>query len=192
MTRTEPRTLAAFIEISLDGYYCDGNDEIGFAHKAPEDTEWNTFVAGNASGGGMLLLGRKTYDMMASWWPTPMAAQAMPVVAARMNEMRKIVCSRTLDSAEWHNTTLLKSDLVGTIQRLKAETGPDITILGSGSIVAQLTDARLIDSYQVVVNPVALGGGKAIFSGLKEPLNLELRNTRVFDNGSTVLWYAPR
>jgi dihydrofolate reductase len=189
---TKPRTLSAFIEISLDGYYCDLSDEIGFAHKAPDDAEWHTFVASNASTGNMLLLGRKTYDMMAAWWPTPMAAEAMPMVAAGMNEMPKIVCSRTLVSADWHNTSILEYDLIGTIQRMKDEVGPDITILGSGSIVAQLSDARLIDIYQVVVNPVALGDGKSIFSGLREPLDLELMNTRRFANGSTVLWYTPR
>ena len=192
MQQPKLRTLKAFIEISLDGYYQDGNNDIGFAHKVPDDTEWNTFVTTNASRGSLLLLGRKTYDMMASWWPTPMAAQTMPIVAARMNEMPKIVCSRTLTSASWTNTTLLTHNLIGTVQKLKSETGPDMTILGSMSIIVQLSDAGLIDNYQVVVNPIVLGKGKSVFAGLKKPLQLELTDTRTFANGSTVLWYVPR
>ena len=191
MPKTQSRKLGAFMQISLDGYYCDPRGDMSFAHKPPEDTEWHDFVTGNASGGGMLLFGRTTYDMMVAWWPTPMAAQAMPEVAARMNAMPKIVFSRTLSSADWSNTTLVKDDLVGTVRRMKDETGPDMTILGSGSIVRQLADAGLIDTLKVVVNPVALGAGKPLFGGLTKQLELVLTNTRVFSNGSVVLWYAP-
>lgn len=180
------------MQISLDGYYCDSRGDMSFAHKPPEDAEWHQFVTQNASGGGMLLFGRTTFDMMAAWWPTPIAAQAMPEVAARMNAMPKIVFSRTLRSADWSNTTLVKDDLIGTVRRMRDETGPDMAILGSGSIVRQLADAGLIDTFQVVVNPVALGAGKSLFSGLTRQLELELTNTRVFRNGSVVLWYSPR
>lgn len=192
MPKTNSRTLGTFVQISLDGYYCDSRDDMGFAYKPPEDTEWHEFVAGNARGGGVLLFGRTTYEMMAAWWPTPMAAQAMPEVAARMNAMPKIVFSHTLSSASWSNTTLVKDDLVGTVRRMKSEAGPDMAILGSGTIVRQLAEARLIDSFQVVVSPVALGAGKSFLSGLSRQMDLVLTNSRVFRNGSVVLWYAPR
>lgn len=192
MTQRKSRILEAFMQISLDGYYCDPQGDISFAHKAPNDAEWQEFVTENARGGGMLLFGRTTYDMMAAWWPTPMAAKAMPEVAASMNAMPKLVFSRTMTSAAWSNTTLVKSDVVGTVRRMKGETGPDMTILGSGSIVTQLAGAGLIDTFQIVVNPVALGAGKSLFSGLTERLDLVLTNTRVFANGSVILWYAPR
>jgi dihydrofolate reductase len=180
------------MQISLDGYYCDSRGDMSFAHKPPEDEEWQQFVTENASGGGMLLFGRTTYEMMAAWWPTPMAARAMPEVAARMNAMPKLVFSRTLGSADWTNTTLVKDDLIRTVRRMKNETGPDMAILGSGSIVAQLAGSGLIDTFQVVVNTVALGAGKSLFSGLGKRQDLVLTNTRVFRNGSVVLWYAPR
>ena len=124
MPQSTPRTLATFMQLSLDGYYCDPAGDMSFAHKPPDDAEWNEFVTGNASGGGMLLFGRTTYDMMAAWWPTPMAAQAMPEVAASMNAMPKVVFSRTMNSADWSNTTLVKDDLVGTVRRMKSEAGP--------------------------------------------------------------------
>jgi dihydrofolate reductase len=192
MPKTKSRKLGAFMQISLDGYYCDAHGDMSFAHKPPGDAEWHEFVTGNATGGGMLLFGRTTYDMMAAWWPTPMAAKAMPEVAVSMNAMAKVVFSRTMRSANWSNTTLVKNDLIGTVRRMKEETGPDMMILGSGSIVTQLAAADLIDTFQLVVNPVALGSGKSFFSGLTEPLELKLTKTRVFENGSVVLWYAPR
>ena len=192
MASTRPRQLGAFLHISVDGYYCDLRGDMGFAHKPPGDTEWNEFVAGNASGGGMLLFGRTTYDMMAAWWPTPMARQAMPEVAAGMNATPKVVFSRTLKSAEWSNTILVKEGLVEAVRRMKSESGPDMTILGSGSIVAQLAGAGLVDAFQIVVNPVALGAGRSLFAGLPDPLPLRLTKTRVFANGAVVLWYAPR
>jgi dihydrofolate reductase len=186
------RKLGAFMEISLDGYFCDPHGDMNFAHKSPEDKEWHDFVAGNASSEGPLLFGRKTYDMMAAWWPTPMATRSMPEVAARMNARPKIVFSRTLRSADWNNTTLLKNDIVETVRLLKEEKGPDMTILGSGSIVTQLTESRLIDTFQIAVNPIALGAGNSLLSGLTQQLDLALTNTQVFGNGSVVLWYVLR
>ena len=129
--------------------------------------------------------------MMASWWPTPMAAKAMPEVAASMNALPKIVFSRTLGSAEWDNTTLVEGDAVRAMRNLKAKPGPDMAILGSGKLVASLAAAGLIDSLQLVVNSVALGGGKSVFAGLRKPLNFELTKTKNFKNGSIVLWYEP-
>lgn len=185
------RTLSSFMQISLDGYYCDAQGDMHFAHKPPDDIEWNTFVAGNAAGDDMLLFGRVTYDMMAAWWPTPMAAAAMPAVAAAMNARLKIVFSRTLRAAGWHNTTVIGDDIVAAVRHLKAEPGPDMAILGSASIVTQLAAAGLIDTFQVVICPIALGAGRSLFGGLPAHLPLALTQTRVFANGSVVLWYAP-
>jgi dihydrofolate reductase len=191
MVMMNRRTLESFMLLSLDGYYCDQKGDMSFAHKPQSDSEWQEFVSGNAKGEGMLLFGRTTYEMMAAWWPTPMAAQAMPDVAAGMNAMPKIVFSRTLRSADWSNTTVVKDDLAGTVRRLKAEPGSGMTILGSGTIVRQLAEAGLIDTFQVVVNPVALGAGRSFLAGLTKPLELALVSTRVFKNGSVVLTYSP-
>jgi dihydrofolate reductase len=192
MSEKQSRTLSAFMQISLDGYYCDLRGDMSFAHKPPDDAEWNEFVEENAKSGDTLLFGRKTYDMMVAWWPTPMAAQAMPNVASGMNATSKVLFSRTLTSADWNNTTLVADGLIAAVKRMKGEAGPDMAILGSGSIVTQLADAGLVDTFQVVVNPVALGAGKSLFSGLAKQLNLLLTGTRVFANGTVVLWYAVR
>jgi dihydrofolate reductase len=162
---------------------------LSWAHAA-EDPEWNAFVEGNASGGGILLFGRITYEMMASFWPTPNAKKAYPVVADRMNGLPKFVFSRTLDKVAWENTTLLKGDLAGEVRKLKSQPGEGMVILGSGGIVSQLSQAGLIDEYQFVVVPVVLGKGRTMFEGIKDKRALKLTGTRSFGNGNVFLTYT--
>lgn len=181
------RRISVFNNVSLDGFFTDAKNDMSWAHK--HDEEWNAFASGNASGQGELLFGRVTYDMMAAFWPTPQAAQMLPHVAAGMNAMRKYVVSRTLDRAAWQNTTLVKGDLVAEATRLKEQPGPDLVILGSGSIVSQLTAAGLIDEYQIVLNPIVLGRGRTLFATVDRTLPLTLTKTRAFKNGNVVLWY---
>ncbi|HLA54420.1 MAG TPA: dihydrofolate reductase family protein [Flavitalea sp.] len=182
------RKISVFNQISLDGYFTDASNDMSWAHKS--DPETNAFAAKNASGEGPLLFGRVTYEMMAAFWPTPMAAQQMPEVAKGMNERPKLVVSRTLQDVSWNNSTLLKGDLLEEVRKLKAEPGEDITILGSGSIVAQLAGAGVIDDYHVVVNPIALGAGRTMFDGIPNRLNLRLTGTRTFGNGNVLLSYG--
>ena len=105
--------------------------------------------------------------------------------------MPKVVFSRTLSQASWNNTRLVKGDLVAEVRKMKNEPGPGMTILGSGSIVSQLATQRLIDEYQMVVDPVALGKGPTMFDGIKEHLSLKLTKTRTFRNGKVYLCYEP-
>ena len=183
------RRLSAFNHVSLDGYFTDANGDFTWARGDKSDKEFNDFVASNAKGGGQLLFGRKTYDLMASFWPTPIAAQHEPVVAERMNTLRKVVFSRTLEKASWNNTMLVKGDLPSAVRKLKAEPGEGMVILGSGSVVSQLAQEGLIDEFQVVVNPVVLGGGRTMFNGVKQKLNLNLVETRHFPSGKVFLRY---
>jgi dihydrofolate reductase len=183
------RKLSVFNSVSLDGYFTDDHGDLSWTHKA--DPEWTEFVSGNAQGGGALMLGRKTYEMMASFWPTPQAIEFNRAVAEGMNRMEKIVFSRTLQKASWQNTKVLNGDLAAEVAKLKQASGPDMVILGSGSIVAQLTQARLIDTYQVVLNPVVLGRGRTMFDGVRERGSLKLEKSRQFSNGNVVLWYQP-
>jgi len=185
------RKLVVFNSTSLDGYFTDANGDMSFAHSKQGDAEWDGFVAGNASGGGVLLFGRITYELMARFWPTRLAAETMPVVAERMNNLPKVVFSRTLDKAAWTNAKLVKDDVVGAIRRMKNEPGEDMAILGSGSIVSQLAQHGLIDEYQIVVVPVALGKGRTLFEGVKEKVPLKLTKTRTFSNGNVLLCYQP-
>ncbi len=181
------RKLIVFNQVSLDGYIADAHGDMSWAHK--DDPEWNAFAAENAGGDGTLLFGRVTYDLMAAYWPTPAALKNAPAVAGGMNRMPKVVFSRTMAKAAWDNTTLVKGDIAAAVRKMKGEPGPGMVILGSGSIVSHLTQARLIDEYQMVVNPVVLGDGKTMFKGLADKVTLRLTKTRPFSNGNVVLCY---
>ena len=185
------RRLIVFNHISLDGYFTDANGDMNFARNDIPDAEWDAFVAGNASGGGTLVFGRVTYELMANFWPTPMAAEQMPVVADRMNSLPKVVFSRTLNAASWNNTKLVKADLAGEVRKMKKQEGDGMVIFGSGSVVSQLAQEGLIDEYQIVVDPVVLGKGRTMFEGIKEKLVLKLKSTRSFGNGNVLLCYDP-
>ena len=181
------RKLSVFNSISLDGFFVDAHNEISWAHK--NDEEWTAFVGANAAGGGTLLFGRITYEMMASFWPTPMAAETMPKVAEQMNTLPKVVFSRSLKEATWQNTRLVKTDIAAEVRRMKEEPGEGMVILGSGSIVSQLTQGRLIDEYQIALCPVVLGQGRTMFEGFEGKLDLRLTEQRVFRNGTIFLRY---
>lgn len=183
------RKLMVFNMMSLDGFIADGKGDMSWARQ--HDEEWNSFVAGNASGEGVLMFGRVTYDMMAGYWPSPMATQNSPVVAKRMNELEKIVFSRNMEKVVWQNTTLVKGELVEEVKKLKQQAGAGMVILGSASIVEQLTAAKLIDEYQIAVNPTVLGSGKSMFASLPEKVSLRLKDSRTFRNGNVFLTYEP-
>jgi dihydrofolate reductase len=183
------RRIVVFNTISLDGYFTDQNGDMSWAHK--QDEEWNAFTAENAKSGGELVFGRVTYDLMHSFWRTPMAAERFPEVAKGMNEIPKVVFSRTLDKASWNNTRLIKGDLAQETRKLKDEPGDNLVILGSGSIVSQLTQAGLIDEFQIVVGPIVLGAGRTMFEGLTNKLGLKRTSSRAFANGNVLLCYEP-
>lgn len=179
--------LVVFNNVSLDGYFVDANGDMSWAHK--QDPEWSAFVSENASGTAVLVFGRVTYELMAGYWPTPLAMKNNAVVAEGMNNLQKVVFSRTLDTVTWKNTKLVKGDMVEEVRKMKKEPGPDMVILGSGSVVAQLAKAGLIDEYQVALSPVVLGKGRSMFEGVKQ--NVNLKKTRAFGNGKVMLWYEP-
>lgn len=185
------RKLIVFNSVTLDGFFSGENGDIGWAHENSQDPEWTSFVEENAKGEGMLLFGRVTYDMMASYWPTPAASKNDPVVAEGMNNMPKVVFSRTMDNPSWKNTKVVKGDIAAEVRRMKKESGPGMAIFGSGSIVSQLTQQRLIDEYQIVVVPVVIGKGRTMFEGIKEKLPLKRTKARPFGNGRVFLCYEP-
>lgn len=185
--------LAVFNSISLDGYFTGAHGDLSWAHNQKPDPEWDAYVSGNAGGGGVLLFGRVTYDLMVQYWPTPLATQQNPAVAEGMNRHAKVVFSRTMQNAAWNNTRLVRGDLVEEIGKMKQapENAEGMVILGSGSIVAQLAEAGLIDEFQLVMVPVILGGGRTLFEGTTRKLNLKLQQSRTFANGNVVSTYVP-
>ena len=182
------RKLTVFNLMTLDGYIAGQGGDISW-HNVDEEFQELANAASNS--GNTLLFGRVTYELMASYWPTPEAISTDPIVAAGMNKSEKIVFSRTLHKTDWNNTRLVKDDMLAEVRSLKQGTGKDLTVLGSGSIVAQLAEEGLIDEYQVLLNPVIIGKGKTMFEGLKHRLALKLVRTRTFGNGNVLLTYVP-
>lgn len=178
--------LNAFHFITLDGFYKDLQNDIGWHQHGGEEGD---FSADNLKGDNILLFGRVTYEMMASFWPSPMAAQSFPAVAAGMNRARKIVVSAKLKKADWNNTTLISENAMEEIHKLKEHATHDITLLGSGKLLAGLTEAGLVDAYQIMIDPIAIGKGHTLFGNLKVPLRLHLTGTRIFKSGAVLLNY---
>lgn len=184
------RKLSVFNFISMNGFFAGANGDISWHKNQPDDDEKDKFGKEGVGAANLLIFGRKTYEMMASFWPT-MGMQVDPVMAEGMNKSAKIVFSKTLDKADWNNTQLIKTDMFEAIKKLKAEEGADMTILGSGSVVTQLAEAGLIDEFQFMVDTVAIGQGTPVFNGIKQNLALQLVNHKVFKSGVLVLTYKP-
>jgi dihydrofolate reductase len=180
------RKLSVFNFITLNGFYKGPNEDISWHQHGGEEA---AFAAEGANSRSTLVFGRVTYEMMAGYWPTPMAMESMPEVAKGMNASEKIVFSNTLKSASWSNTKIVGGNIIDEMTKIKKQSGPDLTILGSGTIVSQFAEHGLIDDYQFMIDPVALGKGASVFTGLTRKLDLKLKETRSFKSGVVLLWY---
>ena len=174
--------------VTLDGLF-EGQDHNLFWHNV--DAEFNEFAVAQLNEIGTLLFGRVTYQMMASYWPTAEAVENDPVVADLMNRMPKIVVSKTMTTAEWSNTELIKDQIADEISKLKKQSGQDLAIFGSASLMSTLMRMELIDEHRVMVNPVILGTGIPLFQTINK-FNLRLIRTRVFGNGNVLLCYESK
>jgi dihydrofolate reductase len=173
--------------VSLDGFFAGPEGEIDWFRT---DDEFERFAIEHTGRARHLLFGRVTYELMASYWPTPEAEAAEPEIARLMNALPKTVFSRTLREVGWENTRLVGGDAAGEVTRLKRETDGDIFLFGSADLAATLTEAGLFDEYRLIVNPVVLGRGKPLFRG-DGPLDLRLLSERRFRNGNLLLTYEP-
>ena len=182
------RRLSSFIFVTLNGYSHGPKGDISWHRHGAEE---NAYAAESLRSGATLLFGRVTYEMMASYWPTPLALTNDPIVAKGMNDAEKVVFSRRMRKAAWNNTTLVKKNIVEEIRKMKQMPGKNMTILGSGSIVTLFAEAGLIDEYQIMLDPVAIGKGTPIFKNIKQTLDLRLTSTKTFKSGVVLLCYQP-
>jgi dihydrofolate reductase len=186
--RKNMRKIFVFNLVTLDGYFEGPNREIDW-HNV--DAEFNEYAIDMLNDLDTLIFGRVTYQLMASFWPTPDAIKNDPIVAEKMNTLPKIVFSKTLEKVDWKNTRLVKDNIEEEIQKMKKQPGKDMVILGSGSIVSGFAPLGLIDEYRIMVNPVVLGSGNPLFKGIKDRLMLKLTKTRTFKSGNVLLYYEP-
>jgi dihydrofolate reductase len=180
--------LYVFNFVTLNGCFEGPKGDISWHRHGAEE---NKFAAKNLKSGSILLFGRVTYEMMANYWPTPIAVKNDPIVAKGMNNAEKIVFSKTLKKVEWNNTRLVKSNIVAEIRKLKKTSGKNMTLLGSGSILTLFAEHNLIDEYQIMVDPVVIVKGTPVFKNIKNKLDLKLTRTRAFKSGVVLLCYKP-
>jgi dihydrofolate reductase len=182
------RKIIVFENVTLDGFMAGPNGELDWAIHDDEITQDSK--EGQAST-DLFLFGRVTYDMMASFWPTPAGKSANPVFAEVLNNSPKIVFSTTLKKADWQKTEVINELNKDELLALKQSPGKNMMIFGSGTIVDQFTQLGLIDEYQLLVNPVVLGKGKPLFKDTLDKINLNLVKTKTFNNGVVSLQYQP-
>lgn len=200
------RRIVVFDNVTADGYFAASDGALDWV---VPDPELNRSNASGLDEPGTILFGRRTYEMFESFWPRavegdPGARSArdphdggalspeMRAMGVWINEATKIVFSRTRKDVTWRNSSLRRELDPRAVEALKREPGRDIMLFGSGSIVSQLAAHGLVDEYQLVVNPLLLGGGRTLVNGLTWRVPLTLREARAYPSGNVMLRYAPR
>jgi dihydrofolate reductase len=184
--------------MSLDGVVqapgnADEDPSGGFAHGGWHlqyfDDLSQERVVESISGAGGFLFGRRTYEILAAYWPN--APEEEQVIAEPLNSLPKYVASTTLgEPLEWQNSTLLQGDIAGEVAALKEEDGKDLQVIGSTKLVQTLFEHDLVDELSLMIDPLVLGGGKRIFpdDGVGRPLRLV--NSEVTTTGAILATYA--
>jgi dihydrofolate reductase len=174
--------------ITIDGFFAGPNGELDWF---VWDDEMAKFSIDQLKTVGTILLGRVTYQFFADYWPTSAAFKENPIIAPMMNDLPKIVFTKTLDRTEWNNSKIVKGNVAEEISKLKQQPGKDMVIFGSGTIVSSFAKLGLIDLYRLIVNPVILGSGKPLFKGLDDKLKMKLLNAKALGSGNVILEYQP-
>ena len=180
------KKIIVFNMLTLDGFFAGVDGDISW-HNV--DGEFNNFAIEHTKEFGILMFGRVTYDLMASYWASETAIKNDPLVAEIMNNAKKVVFSKTLGAADWNNTELIKEINREEIKKLQTSEEKDLAIFGSGQIVQEFTRLGLVDEYRLMINPVVLGKGKPLFT---EPMKFKLISAREFKNGNVLLSYEPK
>jgi class 3 adenylate cyclase len=183
---TDYVTLDGVIEGPGHDEHRDGKNAWALRSQGEEDTRFNMDLI---LGAEAVLLGRKTYQIWAAFWPT--ASGGDEELTRRLNEMPKYVVSNTLKSADWNNSTLITGDVVGQITKLKEQPGGDLLVYGSADLVDTLLENELIDEYRLLIYPVILGSGNHLFRDGIDIHHLHLVDTHAFASGVVLLIYRP-
>jgi dihydrofolate reductase len=168
--------------VSLDGFFEGPGKELDWVVTDEEFFEYAREMLRQAD---TLLFGRATYQHMANYWPSAPADE----IADQMNNLPKIVFSKTLQKADWNNSRLVGNNIQEEVSQLKNQPGKDMVVLGSANLASFLLQLGLVDEYRVILNPILIGGGNLLFQGIKERLRLKLLRTKLFGSGVVVLYY---
>jgi dihydrofolate reductase len=173
--------------VSLDGLVArPGKHGAGGWGLPPEDPALKQRKLEWLHNAGLHLMGRVTYEEMAEFWPTSDDPYAAP-----MNDIPKVVFSKTLEQATWRESRIARGDLTAEIAELKREPGKDVIAWGGAAFAQSLNRLGLVDEYRLVLQPVALGDGLPLFKGLTAPIRLELVEAQTYDTGAALHVYHP-
>jgi dihydrofolate reductase len=172
--------------LSLDGYFGGPNGEIDWFGFDEESMEWSRKIMGAADS---IVMGRRTFELMAQFWPTQSARDQEPYIAEHMTDLPKIVFSRTVESSTWKNTTFVRRPVAELIREQKQGTGGSILVLGSSLILADLWKEHLVDEVNVRIQPIVVGKGRPLFPQADSHQPLTLKESRMFQSGVTALRY---
>jgi dihydrofolate reductase len=179
--------LVLMMGVSLDGKVARaGKFGAGGWGVPPEDPALKARKLDRIRDAGLHLMGRTTYEEMSGFWPFSDDEYAAP-----MNDIPKVVFSRTLTTADWAQSTIASGDAADEINALKRESGQDLIAWGGAAFAQSLTRLGLVDEYRLVVQPVALGDGLPLFAGLTEPFVLDLIEARAYGDGAVLHIYRP-
>ncbi len=177
------RKLVLQMGISIDGYVSGGpGEDIGGG--GPQHPDVVARIMDWISRAGAHAMGRVTYEEMSGFWPTSTDEYAAP-----MNEIPKVVFSKTLTRADWATTTIARGDLADEVAKLKNEPGGDVIVYGGYTLAQALTSADLVDEYRLVARPVALGSGEPMFKDLPVGRRLDLVEATPYPDGTVITVY---
>ncbi len=187
------RTMYLFMMVSVDGFMEGPDHDLSWHHA---DREFNVFAAKQMAENGMILFGRRTYELMEDFWPKYVPEDKDNVIVRdQMDNLPKVVYSKTMkevhETKDWKNVTLRHDVDAEEIKRWKAENGKPIAVLGSSNLCVTLLKLGLLDELRIMVNPVVIGKGTRLFEGLETKLDLKLLSTRTFGNGNVLCVYRP-
>lgn len=178
------RRLFWQISATLDGFM-EGPDRELDQTAGFHDPDFERYASEMLQSIGGMVLGRRTYDLFAGYWPT-----ATDPDADRMNELPKTVFSRTLDRVDWRNARLAR-DVGEEVRRLKAEAGEELAVFGSADLASTLMRLGLIDEYRILITPFVLGAGTAMFRDVADRIQLRLKKATPWSSGTVALTYEP-
>jgi dihydrofolate reductase len=177
------RNVVLMMSISIDGFVAGPH---GHAGALPEPDELRRWKLERIRRAGTHIMGRVTYEEMATHWPTSSDDYAAP-----MNAIPKVVFSKTLDQATWPESSIARGDLAAEIATLRRQAGGEIIAWGGAGFAQSLSRAGLVDEYVLVIHPIAFGGGLPLFRDLPNALRLELLDARTFETGTVLHTYQP-
>ena len=173
------------ISETLDGFMEGPNRELDRTAQVV-DKDFERYASDMLRSIDGIILGRRTYELFESYWPNATGPDA-----DRMNELPKLVFSKTLKEVNWKNSRLAQEDVAKEIAELKAQPGKDLALFGSAGLASTFMRRGLIDEYRILVTPFVLGVGKPAFKGIKDVMELKLLKATTWSSGIVALYYRP-